>query len=222
MDSDNRSGGLDNCQFIWTDGDLEGRSRNFSVSRNESAEPQKYGYQPQYYAPELKGGHQFTYPKYPESQFVTVNAQDNITVSWTQGGSAQATVLGIECWSRSADPVIQSNGPSAIDGPITTVNATEFTVPMSEYINFNPCRFTLKNSIPDDYLQVSQLVYISNVTAGGSENWSVNHTAPVNLTSPSQRASGAGTIGGSATVKFCNLRGTGTGTHASWGAKRIA
>ncbi|KAL8681193.1 MAG: hypothetical protein Q9186_002650 [Xanthomendoza sp. 1 TL-2023] len=191
--------GLDNCQITWADGDLTGKSRNFSINHNDTAKPRNWGFQPQFFAPEQNSGHRFTYPSVPSGRYITVNANDNVTVSWTQGGSAQATVLGVECWSRSADPFIQSRGEPAISGPVITINATEFTVPMAKYINYSSCAFTLQNSIPDNYTEISDHFYISNATTQVGQTWTMEHQAPTNLTvSSQQQASGAGMIGGSA------------------------
>ncbi|KAL8805848.1 MAG: hypothetical protein Q9200_005269 [Gallowayella weberi] len=190
--------GLDNCQITWADGDLIGKSRNFSISHNATAKPRSWGFQPQFYAPEQNGGHQFTYPSGPSGRYITVNAIDNVTVSWTQGGSAQATVLGVECWARSSDPSIESHGEPAISGPVMKINSTEFTVPMAKYVNYSSCAFTLQNSIPDNYTQISGHVYISNATAQSGQTWSVKNQAPTNLTASSQQqASGAGITGNS-------------------------
>lgn len=102
----NIPGLFDNCQVVWTDGDLIGRSRNFSISRNDTKEAQEWGKQPQYYPPELNGGHQYKYPNNDDlGKFLIVNANDSMVVSWTNGSSAQATILGIKCWDRTGSPM---------------------------------------------------------------------------------------------------------------------
>ena len=98
--------GLDDCQVIWTDGDFFGRSRNFSVSHNDTMEEQTWGEKPQYYPPEYDGGHIFTYPNnFDFSKHLVVNVNDSIEVSWTDSSSAQASILGIRCWDRTEDPM---------------------------------------------------------------------------------------------------------------------
>lgn len=69
---------------------------------------------------------------------------------------------------------------------------------MAGYAGYGSCAFTLKNSIPDTYTEVSDRVYISNATAQGGQTWSVGSQAPTNLTASSgQPVSGAAVLGGS-------------------------
>lgn len=176
-----------------------------------------------------------------ESVYLIVNANDSIAVSWTNGSSAQETILGIRCWDRTTYPLLcklvqhiqetlplarrLSNNPlwplggcrglclahCADKGPvsdtdgfnppsltsnITTTKDLSYTVLMKPYVHYDACRFLLYNSIPDQYEEESDRVFISNATDQGGQTWSREHQAPLNATAPGiKKKSTAGMMG---------------------------
>ncbi|KAI4256314.1 MAG: hypothetical protein LQ352_002148 [Teloschistes flavicans] len=198
----NIPGLFDNCQVAWTDGDLIGRSRNFSISRNDTQEPQQWGKQPQYYPPELNGGHEYRYPNTDElEKSLIVNANDSIVVSWTNGSSAQATILGIKCWDRTESPMAAIDGanePPSFNTTLVTTNSTSYTLELKAYIQYYMCELWMHNSIRDNFEENSRDIFISNATGQAGQVWSVDHQAP--LASKAPNSNDDGKAGGAATA----------------------
>ncbi|KAL8688218.1 MAG: hypothetical protein Q9218_005817 [Villophora microphyllina] len=199
----NTPGLFDNCQVIWTDGDLVGRSRNFSIARNDTKESQEWGKQPQYYPPEFNNGHQWIYPRLDDfSKSLVVNANDSIVVSWTNGSSAQATILGIKCWDRQEFPMAAIYGgkqPPSFNTTLITTNSTTYTLEMKPYIKYYMCELWMHNSIRDRFEENSTDIFISNATGQTGQTWSDDHHAPLASKPPDtnedKRVGGAATAG---------------------------